>query len=129
MSNRWNVRDLLRLTRNCELGMLGDLLHVVKADGSYMTVRRPSDGVLLHTGRDYVFAVKIGEGAVDDESLPLFKWARDTLVACETKLNEVERRLRGVPTARRCAIRLAEVCDRLEEIVEEFAGTDRVSGP
>lgn len=123
MPNKWNERDLLRLTRDCELGAQGALLHVAKTDGPYMTVRRHVDGVVMHTGRDYAFATKIGEGATDDSDVdpPSFGW---TLADCEARLREVVRRMRRMPTARRLATQVAEVCDRLEKIAEEFAGTD-----
>lgn len=66
MTIQWNLRDLLRLTRDCDLGLMGTLLHVVKTDGPYMTVRAlERHSLLQHVGRDYAFAVKIGEGAVD----------------------------------------------------------------
>jgi hypothetical protein len=124
MPNKWNERDLLRLACDCELGTHGALLHVVKTDGPYMTVRRHADGALLHTGRDYVFAVKIGESATNDDDFPLFSWAGDALTECEARLRDVEQRMRRTPTARHCADRIAEVCTKLEEIAEEFAGTD-----
>jgi hypothetical protein len=131
MPNRWNKRDFLRLTRDCELGRSGDQLHVTSASGPYMTVRRP-DGSLAHTGRDYAFATKIGEGAVDradDADDGPFSRIGDALTACHARLCVVERRMRAIPTARRSAIRLAEVLDRLEEIGEEFASTDHAGGP
>ncbi len=127
MPNQWNKRDLLQLTRDCELGQLGELIHVVKVSGPYMTVRRNVSGVLMHTGRDYAFATKIGEGAIDkvgDIDDGPFTKIGDTLTACETRLRSVERRMRAIPTAQRPATRLAEVCDRLEEIAEEFASAD-----
>lgn len=120
MPNQWNERDVLRLTRNCELGNQDDQLHVTAVDGPYMTVRGP-DGRHTRTGRDYEFAVKIGE---DEEDAALFSWVNDTLTECEGRLREVERRMREVPTARHHAIRLAEVCDRIEEIADKFADTD-----
>jgi hypothetical protein len=125
MPNKWNERDLLRLTRDCELGAQGVLLHVVKADGPYMTARRHADGALLHTGRDYAFATKVGEGAIDDnDGFRLFSWVNDVLVECEGRLREAERRMRQVPTARHFADRLGETCARLEEIADEFADAD-----
>lgn len=130
MPNKWNARDLLRLTHQCELGMLGDLLHVVKADGPYMTVRRHVDGAVMHTGRDYAFATKVGEGVTDDEGdeddVPPFGWVNDVLVECEARLREAERRMRKVPTARHLADRLGEACARLEEIADEFADADHM---
>lgn len=131
MPNKWNERDLLRLTRDCELGSQGALLHVVKADGPYMTARRHADGALLHTGRDYAFATKIGEGASNDEEedtdeVSLFSWVNDVLVDCEARLREAERRMRQAPTARHFADRLGETCARLEEIADEFADVDHM---
>lgn len=124
MPNQWNKRDLLRLTRDCELGKQGEQLHVVKVVGPYMTVRKPS-GISMHTGRDYEFAIKIGEGAID-AATSSFAQIGDALIACEDKLRDAEHRMRAIPTARLPAIRLAEVCDRLEEITEEFSGADHV---
>lgn len=125
MPNKWNERDLLRLTQDCELGTCDALLHVVKTVGPYMTVRRLANDVLLHTGRDYTFATKIGEGATDDaDDFPLFSWVNDALVECEGRLREVEHRMRKTPTARRLGESLGKVCDRLEEIADEFAGAD-----
>ena len=95
---RWNERDLLKLTQDCELGLRGETLHVVETEGPYMTARHEG-GLLVRTGRDYAFASKIGEAAVDEGSLPLFSWAGDELDECE-------------------------LCARLEEIAEEFASTD-----
>lgn len=89
MSNKWNERDILQLTRDCELGQLGELRRVVSVDGPYMTVRDQNDR-LTHTGRDYAFATKIGEGAVSDEDFPLFSWAGDALTECEARLRQVE---------------------------------------
>lgn len=69
MANRWNERDLLRLTRDCDLGLQGEQLHVVEVDGPYMTARH-SGGLLVRTGRDYAYAAKIGEAAVDWRDKP-----------------------------------------------------------
>lgn len=123
MPNLWNERDLLRLTRDCELGQLGQTLHVVKTDGPYMTVRR-SDEQVLHVGRDYAFATKIGEGAIDRHDAGPFSRIGDDLTDCETRLRAIEKRMRRLPTAKRHAIRVAETCDRLEKIAEDFAATD-----
>lgn len=71
MTIQWNLRDLLRLTRDCDLGLMGTLLHVVNTDGPYMTVRVLERGSLLqHVGRDYPHAVKVGEGAIDRADKP-----------------------------------------------------------
>ena len=127
MPNKWNERDLLRLTRDCELGPRDALLHVVKTVGPYMTARRHADGAVMHTGRDYAFATKVGEGATDDaDDAPLFSWVNDVLVECEGRLREAERRMRQVPTARHLADPLGETCARLEEIAEEFADADHM---
>jgi len=76
MSKKWNERDILRITRDCELGKEGSTLVVVRTDGPYMTARRygfGDDGVFVHTGRDYEHAVKAGEIAVDlsDDAPPI----------------------------------------------------------
>src|SRR5262252_4167750 len=97
MANQWNLKDIIQLTRDCELGRKGDTLHVISVSDVYMTVEC-SDGLWIHTGRDYTFAIKIGE--MDDVS---FSWIGDELTACDTKLAEVERCMRMLPTARRCA--------------------------
>lgn len=121
MTNKWNERDILHLTRDCELGKQGDQLHVVSTEGPYMTVRH-SDSRLSHTGRDYAFATKIGEGAVNDAiDFPLLVWSNYALTGCEYRLREVVRRMGKVSTTRRWAIRVAEICDRLEEIAKEVA--------
>jgi hypothetical protein len=71
MMIQWNLRDLLRLTRDCDLGLMGTLLHVVKTDGPYMTVRvLERDSLFQHLGRDYPHVVKVGEGAVDRADKP-----------------------------------------------------------
>lgn len=79
MPNRWNQRDLLRLTRDCELGPQGSVLLVVRTEGPYMSVVRStpptsasgSEGdAILHASRDYEHAVKIGEGALDGRDKP-----------------------------------------------------------
>lgn len=122
MSNQWNERDLLRLTRDCELGTRDALLHVVKTDGPYMTVHRHADGAVMHTGRDYAFATKIGEGAIDDA--PLLSEVNDVLVDCEARLREVACHMRKIPTTRNIGMRLSVTCDRLEKIAEELAAGD-----
>ena len=124
MPNKWNTRDLLKLTCDCELGPHDALLHVVKADGPYMTIRRHADGVLLHTGRDYAFATKIGEGAIDKSDDGPFSRIGDILDDCTGKLREAERQMRKVPTAHHSAIQVVEVCDKLDKIAEEFAAAD-----
>lgn len=78
MAKRWNGGDILRLTRDCELGKCGDHLVVLATEGDVMTVRREADvGLLLiseqrpmTTGRDYEYAVKVG-------------FAPSTRLACE----------------------------------------------
>lgn len=65
--NRWNETDRIRLTRDCELGQEGNVLHVLSTDGPYMTVRREgTTSKPMRTGRDYAFAVKVGEAPIDD---------------------------------------------------------------
>lgn len=127
MPNQWNERDILRLTRDCELGPEGAMLLVVKTSGPYMSVCHAWNLQLMHTGRDYAFAVKIGQNAPQDMPTDdglLFGWAGNELAVCEARLREVERRMRDVPTARHCADRVGEVCAKLEEIAEEFASAD-----
>ena len=131
MPNRWDRGDVLRLTADCELGRYGDVLRVTSVDGPYMTVtseRRAAfddkAGSTIYTGRDYAYAVKVGEFQPDEE--PLFSWVGDALTECGLKLRAVEERMREVPTARHCADRVAELCARIDEVAEEFANEDHM---
>jgi len=125
--NRWNKGDVLKLIADCELGKYGDVLRVTSVDGPYMTAtveRRDAPDPTVHTGRDYTYAVKVGEFQPDEE--PLFSWVGDALTECGLKLRAVEERMREVPTARHCADRVAELCARIDEVAEEFANEDHM---
>lgn len=91
MPNQWNQNDLIRLTQDCELGKEGDTLLVLSVDGDYMAVRlsRASMGHVEWTGRDYAFAVKVGEG---DLAAAIASVAR-ALLSTSEKAPDV----RGVP--------------------------------
>lgn len=65
----WNERDMLRLTKECELGPKGAVVLVVETSGPYMTARHDG-GRLVRTGRDYAFAEKIGEAALSPTDKP-----------------------------------------------------------
>lgn len=121
MPNQWFTRDLIRLVCDCELGTRGTVLHVVATDGPYMTVR-DSSGVFQHTGRDYDFAVKCGDGAVNLADVPPEIVARDERVRDNIRREVVDMRdrngnvLAGNP-------QLDEVVARLVRVVRE--GYDR----
>ena len=67
MRKPWNAGDRLLLTRDCELGQKGEVMHVLHVDGAYMTVRlENSESPPLRTGRDYALAIRIGEAPVHD---------------------------------------------------------------
>lgn len=127
MPNRWNRGDVLKLIADCELGKYGDVLRVTSVDGPYMTAtveRRDAPDPTIHTGRDYAYAVKVGEFEPDDE--PLFSWVGDALTECGLRLRAAEERMRKVPTARHLADRVAELCARIDEVAEEFANEDHM---
>jgi len=69
MARQWNRRDILKLTRNCEIGLEGDVLHVIEVDDELMIVRVWRGGMrtgLTCARRDYAFVVKIGEVTPDE---------------------------------------------------------------
>jgi hypothetical protein len=59
VEHKWKKKDRLRLTRNCELGNVGEIAVVVDIDGPYMTLAWPdrTDGYRFttNTGRDYKY--------------------------------------------------------------------------
>ena len=70
MTKRWNEGDIIRLTRDCELGKDGEIFHVLVTSGAYMTARTlDAARRTVRTGRDYGYASKIGTAPVDPDDV------------------------------------------------------------